>query len=251
MELDPVPVFAALAHPQRLAVMRLLMRHHPQPVPAGGIAGRLDLRASTLSGYLAQMMEAGLIAQTRHGTSLHYGVCLEVLGALNTAWIGGVCGWRAMPGDADGIARVRTVLILGHGNAGPSLAVEAILRRDAGDAYEVLSAGVAPRDAPDPDLIAALRSCGCETEALFTKPVSLVSGPDAPAPDVVIVLGSAALAQEPDWPGAPVRTRWSLPGGLSAQALVDHLEGRLAGFAALDPALSPAPGLLRALDAPG
>ena len=36
-EVDPVAAFAALAHPQRLAVVRLLMRHYPRRVAAGEI----------------------------------------------------------------------------------------------------------------------------------------------------------------------------------------------------------------------
>lgn len=244
---DPVPAFAALAHPQRLGVMRLLMRHHPFPVTAGAIAAALDLRASTLSGYLAQMMEAGLITQTRQGTSLHYGVALEAVAALNAAWIGGVCGGRGWP-PVRRRAGVRTMVILGRGNAGPTLAAEAILRRLAGAAWEVFSAGTDPARAPDGALIAALDAAGHDVDPLFTKPLSLVTGPDMPQPDAVLVLGRTALEREPVWPGAPIRAHWRLPDDLQPGAMIADLGHRLSTFAALDPGEVGPSGLLAALD---
>ncbi|MEL7082815.1 MAG: ArsR family transcriptional regulator, partial [Pseudomonadota bacterium] len=42
--MDIVNAFATLAHHDRLAVFRLLMRRYPQRVPAGEIARALDLR---------------------------------------------------------------------------------------------------------------------------------------------------------------------------------------------------------------
>ena len=49
MESIHVTRLAALAHPQRLAVFRMLMRRYPDAVPAGEIAEVLDSRANTLS----------------------------------------------------------------------------------------------------------------------------------------------------------------------------------------------------------
>jgi arsenate reductase len=252
MPLDPVPAFAALAHPQRLAVLQLLIRHHPVPVPAGTIAERLDLRASTLSGYLAQMMEAGLIRQTRHGTSLHYGAALDGIAALNAAWIGGICGGHGWPEPRGDGQRIRNLLILGRGNAGPTLAAEAIFRREAGASWEVFSGGVAYDDAshgaPDPKVIQALTEAGYDTEPLFAKPLALVTGPDAPQPDAVVILGETALGTEPNWPGQPIRARWVMPAAMRPAALIPHLEARVAAFAALDPALEPSSRLLAALE---
>src|SRR6056297_270932 len=66
-----------LGHPQRLAVFRLLMRRYPDRVPAGELAEALDLRASTLSAYLAALSRAGLVSQERVGTSLRYRVAMS------------------------------------------------------------------------------------------------------------------------------------------------------------------------------
>ncbi|MFN4098580.1 MAG: helix-turn-helix domain-containing protein, partial [Pararhodobacter sp.] len=139
---DPVLAFAALGHPQRLAVVRLLMRHYPRRVAAGEVGAALGLKASTLSGYLAQLMEAGLVTQERRGTSLLYAASVEGATALNDAWIGAISGGRGWPQAAAPGPRVRNVLFLGCGNAGPSLIAEALLRTRAGEGCEVFSAGI-------------------------------------------------------------------------------------------------------------
>jgi DNA-binding transcriptional ArsR family regulator len=63
---------SVLGHPQRLAILRLLMRRYPDRVPAGDIARALDMKASTLSNYLSNLMQVGLVTQERSGTSLLY-----------------------------------------------------------------------------------------------------------------------------------------------------------------------------------
>ncbi len=49
METDVSNQLTALGHPQRLAVFRLLVRRHPDQVPAGEIATALGIKASTMS----------------------------------------------------------------------------------------------------------------------------------------------------------------------------------------------------------
>ena len=43
-QIDPAERFAALGHPARLAVLRLLVQAGPQGLAAGDIADRLDTR---------------------------------------------------------------------------------------------------------------------------------------------------------------------------------------------------------------
>lgn len=249
MERDLVPAFAALAHPQRLAVVRLLMRHTPAALPAGEIAALLQLPASTLSGHLAQLREAGLIAQERRGTSLLYRARIEGAEALSTGWIGAVCGGRGWPEAGTPGRRVRTLVVLGRGNAGPTLVAEALLRQAAGAFYEVVSAGVAATGTADPGVLAHLADQGHDTEALWSKPVGAVTGPEAPRADVVIALGATAGLADLDWPGCPLRACWRLPPGLSPAAMQADLAARIGGFAALDPARVAPGALMRALDA--
>ena len=62
--------FAALSHPNRLDIFRLLMRRFPDALPAGQVARVLNFPASTPSTYLSALRQAGLIEQYRSGTSL-------------------------------------------------------------------------------------------------------------------------------------------------------------------------------------
>ncbi|MGL4413117.1 ArsR/SmtB family transcription factor [Roseinatronobacter monicus] len=58
---------AALGHPARLTVFRLLVRAGPEGVLVGEIAAHLDMPLSTLAHHLRSLKQAGLIVQTRRG----------------------------------------------------------------------------------------------------------------------------------------------------------------------------------------
>lgn len=231
--LEPVAAFAALAHPQRLAIMRLLMRHYPRRVAAGEIGAVLEVKPSTLSGYLAQLMEAGLISQERRATSLLYAASVDGAEALNAVWIGEICGGRGRVSHGQAGARVRNVLFIGAGNAGPSLMAEALLRARAGDAVEVFSAGLEARAGDEGATLDFLSGRGHDVGLLWPKPLSTWSGDDAPSMDVVITLGDRAASLAPDWPGSPHRATWRLAPDLTAEALYDDLDQRLAALADL------------------
>jgi arsenate reductase len=78
------PRLAALAHPQRMALFRLLVRRYPDRVPAGEIARAMGLRDSTTSVYLAALTKAGLLTRDRVGTSLRYTVDMVAARAVMT-----------------------------------------------------------------------------------------------------------------------------------------------------------------------
>jgi DNA-binding transcriptional ArsR family regulator len=67
-------VFAALAHDLRLEVFRLLVATLPNGMPAGQIAQRLEVPASTLSTHLAQLERAGLLKSWREQQRILYAV---------------------------------------------------------------------------------------------------------------------------------------------------------------------------------
>lgn len=254
--LDAVAAFSALAHPHRLAVVRLLMRHYPRRVAAGEIGAVLGLKASTLSGYLAQLMEAGLISQERRATSLLYAASVDGVEALNGQWIGEICGGRGWPTAGAPGPRVRNVLFIGAANAGPSLMAEALLRERAGDRFEVFSAGIEPGDeAGEAEAMTAFLSAqGHETDELWPKPLSLWTGAQAPNMDIVITLGDRAASRAPDWTGCPHRAAWRLEPDQPLDALHADLSRRMDIMAALDLAVSPAArvqGVLDALAEPG
>jgi ArsR family transcriptional regulator, arsenate/arsenite/antimonite-responsive transcriptional repressor len=69
--------FAALAHDLRLAVFRLLISVVPEGLPAGQIAQRLAVPASTLSTHLAQLERARLLKSWREQQRILYAVNTE------------------------------------------------------------------------------------------------------------------------------------------------------------------------------
>ena len=250
--------FAALAHPQRLAVFRLLMRHHPRPVPAGEIGTALGIRAPTLSGYLSALADAGLIEQQRRATTRRYRVCIDSARNLTAFLALDCCRGRIWlpvpePGPHATAGGVRNVLFLCGDNAALSQIAEALLRQHAGDRFEAFSAGTAPCTQPDPQAMALLARRGLDTDCLWTKSEALFRASDAPRMDVVVTLcNRAADAESAFWPGAPVLAHWPLdalpagPGRLAAAcAALETLTGALA---ALPPDL-PRPVLQEAVDA--
>lgn len=212
MENDLVARLSALAHPQRLAVLALLMRRHPDRVPAGEIGGALAIRPSTLSGYLSDLAEAGLIAQTRRGTSLLYRAIPEAAEGVAAGLAGAVFRGRAAPAPLAAPGRVRNVLFLCSGNSARSLMAEALLRDLDGARSEVFSAGIAPRAAANPQVLAMLAELGHETGPLWPKPLATYLDAAAPRMDMVVTLcNGAANAALPVWPGAPIEGHWGLP----------------------------------------
>ena len=67
-----VAAFAALAHDTRLAVVRLLMQQGPNGLPAGEIAARVEVQASTLSFHLRELERAGLLTSWRRQRQVLY-----------------------------------------------------------------------------------------------------------------------------------------------------------------------------------
>ena len=77
-----VAALSALANEHRLAIYRLLVQTGPQGRPAGAIADKLDMAASSLSFHLAHLTRAGLIEQRRESRSLIYSADFEAMNGL-------------------------------------------------------------------------------------------------------------------------------------------------------------------------
>lgn len=80
--MNAVAALSALAHENRLAVFRLLVRAGPAGVPAGEIAAELELPNATLSFHLNQLRHAGLVNFRRMGRSLVYAAEYESMNEL-------------------------------------------------------------------------------------------------------------------------------------------------------------------------
>ena len=88
--------FDALAHPTRLAALRLAIAHGPDGLPAGRIADTLATPPSSLSPHLAQLERAGLLIASRDGRIIRYRADMGQLRAL-IGWLAQDC--RALDAD--------------------------------------------------------------------------------------------------------------------------------------------------------
>ncbi|MGP6088763.1 arsenate reductase/protein-tyrosine-phosphatase family protein [Antarctobacter jejuensis] len=242
---------SALAHPRRLDVFRLLMRRYPDNVAAGEIAEALDLPASSLSAALAQLRGAGLITQTRSGTSLRYGADTRGAGSLMDYLWADCCRGRpefCLPNSAqepEMADRKYNVLFICTGNSARSIFAETLLREIAGDRFAVHSAGTRPFSELNPVALQVLRDKGHDISNLRSKNVAEFQGQTAPALDFVFTVCDRAANEEcPPWPGQPMTGHWGQPDPvktrgndaerlLAFQQVYGALRNRIMAFAAL------------------
>ncbi|WP_342070192.1 helix-turn-helix domain-containing protein [Yoonia algicola] len=210
---------ATLGHPQRLAVFRLLMRRHPDRVPATELALALDLKPNTLSNYVNALMQTGLVSQEREGTSLRYAIDMDVARQTIDYLLLDCC--RSRPeicapsygtSSVSAAHRPYNVLFLCTGNSARSIFAEAILRQIAGDRFHAFSAGTHPQPSINPITREVLQHNGYDTATLTSKHLSIFQGPDAPVFDFVFTVCDAAANEDcPAWPNQPVTAHWGLP----------------------------------------
>jgi protein-tyrosine-phosphatase/DNA-binding transcriptional ArsR family regulator len=224
-DLDATRAFAALGHAGRLAVFRLLMRFAPRPVRPTEIATALDLRPSTLSSYLADLVAAGLVQVTRDGRSLHYAVAMAECEGLVRYLVEdccrgrpAICSAHTPPMEAKMPDRVYNVLFICSGNSARSIFAEALLRDLGAGRFTAWSAGTRPGSALNPFAVDLLARNGHATEGLRAKHLSEFQAPDAPVMDFVFTVCDTAAAEEcPPWPGQPITGHWGLPDPVQAQ----------------------------------
>lgn len=219
-------LFAALCHPDRLAIFRLLMRFAPRAQRPTEIAQMLGLKKNTLSHHLRDLTLTGLLRVTRQGRSLFYSVDQDRADALI----------RYLALDA-GRARVDFlaplvnshhpsggdmkpgVLFLCSGNSARSIMAEALLRDLGKGRFRAYSAGIQPGQAPHPKALKILRDNEHDVSGLHSKHLSEFQRADAPPLDVVITVCDRAAAQDcPPWAGYPVMGHWGLPDPAASQA---------------------------------
>lgn len=73
---------SALASEHRLAVFRVLVKAGKTGLPAGEIAARLGLPASSLSFHLSHLRQAGLVQDERVGRSIIYRAGFDTMRSL-------------------------------------------------------------------------------------------------------------------------------------------------------------------------
>jgi arsenate reductase len=108
-------------------------------------------------------------------------------------------------GVASGSQQIRVIFIC-TGNSARSQMAEALLRRDGGEAFEVVSAGVSPRGV-HPMTIMALDKVGIDITGARSKPVGEFLGQRF---DYVITVCDRARATCPVFPGGSVTLHWGV-----------------------------------------
>ena len=90
-----VRALAALAQESRLEVFRLLVQAGPDGLPAGEIADRLGIPASTLSFHVKALQQAGLVEPRQASRFVFYSARFVAMNEL-VAFLGeNCCGGRA------------------------------------------------------------------------------------------------------------------------------------------------------------
>lgn len=216
-----IAALAALAHPGRMAVFRLLARRTPDTVSAGELTKALSMKPSTLSVYLGILTRAGLIQQTRRGRSLLYGIDLALTGSLVDYLVNDCCRGRPelltallSQREQDGAAsdqKVFNVLFVCTGNSTRSIFAEAILKAEGGTQFRAFSAGTRPRAALKPFTEEVLRAKGHEMSQFYPKSYDAFYEVSAPRMDFVLTVCDRAANEEcPPLLGRPVTAHWGM-----------------------------------------
>ncbi len=135
--------------------------------------------------------------------------------------------------------RKQRVLILCTGNSARSQMAEGLLRQEAGDRYEVFSAGTRPSHVR-PEAIEVMQEVGIDISSHHSKSVDEFVAQQF---DYIITVCDNAKENCPVFPGRNERVHWSIEDPAAAQGSVeerkavfrrirDEIAGRIRSFAA-------------------
>ena len=114
------------------------------------------------------------------------------------------------------MARKR-VLIVCSGNSARSQIAEGLLRHEAGDEFEVFSAGTHPHPVRE-EAVSVMREIGIDISGQTSKPLSLFVACEF---DLVITVCDRAREECPVFPGDPQRLHWPFDDPASFTAISD------------------------------
>lgn len=89
---DALKSLAALAHPTRLEIFRLLVQKGPEGLAASVIAEKLDLPNATLSFHIKELSQAGLASPRQDGRFIYYAASYPVMNSLVSFLTENCCG---------------------------------------------------------------------------------------------------------------------------------------------------------------
>lgn len=225
--LNAVTQFGSLGQPTRLAVLRSLLRVHPDGLNAGDIARQYDVPHNTMSAHLGVLSRAGLVQVERQGRLMTYRADVAAFRELVEFMARDCCGGRPelcsdilqrypAPDAKKVTESVMTpafnVLFLCTQNSARSIIAEALLEKIGRGQFHAYSAGSEPARAPLPEVLERLKVLGHDVSQLRSKSWNEFKGPDAPRMDFVIALCDAPSGQFcPDLSGQFVTAAWPLP----------------------------------------
>lgn len=79
---DAARMLAAIGHPLRLQIYRMLVQAGPGGRAAGELASALDTAPSSLSFHLKEMVHAGLLKSSQQGRNVFYAVVFDTMADL-------------------------------------------------------------------------------------------------------------------------------------------------------------------------
>ena len=207
----------ALGQTTRLAVVRHLLKAHPDGMNAGDIARLCDVAHNTLSAHLNVLTNAGLLTVERRGREMNYRADLTKYRSL-VKFLAKDGGDELQPEPEDIRVTERfmtpafNVLFLCTHNSARSIMAEALLEKIGRGRFRAYSAGAEPAPEPLPEVIERLKALGHETSQLRCKSWNEFKGPDAPRMDFIIALCDVPHGQFcPDLAGQYVTAAWPLP----------------------------------------
>ncbi|WP_092161769.1 metalloregulator ArsR/SmtB family transcription factor [Bosea sp. CRIB-10] len=77
-----VAALSALAHVDRLAAFRLLVKAGPDGMPSGELAERLEIPPTRMSFHLSTLERSGLVASRRDGRRILYAASFDAMRGL-------------------------------------------------------------------------------------------------------------------------------------------------------------------------
>ena len=164
----------ALGQATRFAVVRHLLKVHPEGMNAGEIARLCDVAHNTLSAHLNVLTNAGLLTVERRGREMNYQADLKKFRSI-LKFLAKDCG-EVLQGQQDDAVDISVaelvmtpafnVLFLCTQNSARSIMAEALLEKIGRGRFHAYSAGAEPARAPLPEVIERLKKLGHDTSQL-------------------------------------------------------------------------------------